>query len=122
MALNELSVVKMVHPVRLDTAPFPVSLLARRVPLRVPYLSGAGRELAPASTIATSMKRVLIVKLGAIGDVVMAIPAVHALHLQGHQVEWIVGSAAAAVLDCYSICRVIRADERAIVQGTVSER
>ena len=68
------------------------------------------------------MKRALIVKLGAIGDVVMAIPAVQALSSLGFQVDWIAGFAAATVLECYSICRIVRADERAIVQGTFRER
>ena len=66
--------------------------------------------------------RILLVKLGAIGDVVMAIPALHMLHASGHQIDWVVGAPAAAVLQCYSICRVIAADERAIVQGTLRER
>ncbi len=68
------------------------------------------------------MKRILIVKLGAIGDVVMAIPAVHALHAEGFEIDWICNPAAASVLQCYSICRVITADERAIIQGTLPER
>jgi len=33
------------------------------------------------------MSRVLILKFGAIGDVIMAIPAAHQLHLAGHPVD-----------------------------------
>jgi heptosyltransferase-2 len=64
------------------------------------------------------MQRVLIVKLGAIGDVIMAIPAVHTLHLRGAQIDWVCGSAVAPLLASYPWIRTIVADERAILKGT----
>ena len=47
------------------------------------------------------MSRVLIVKLGAIGDVIMLLPAVHQLHLAGHQVDWLCGPAVLPILQLY---------------------
>lgn len=64
------------------------------------------------------MQRALIVKLGAIGDVVMALPAVHALSERGFQIDWIASAQAAAVLRLYPFVRVIDADDRAILQGS----
>lgn len=68
------------------------------------------------------MKRALIVKLGAIGDVVMAIPAAHRLHALGYGVDWIAGAQAASFLRCYSFVRVIEADENTIFRGTLLRR
>ena len=64
------------------------------------------------------MKRALIVKLGAIGDVIMAVPAVIALHGQGYSIDWIAGPAVAPLLRCYSWIRVIEADDRAVLNGS----
>lgn len=66
--------------------------------------------------------RVLILKFGAIGDVVMAIPAAHALHLRGHTVDWVVSEAIAPVLRLYPWLNVLTADERAILRGSPVER
>lgn len=66
--------------------------------------------------------RVLIVKLGAIGDVVMAVPAAHALHRAGHQVDWVASATVAPVLRCYPWIQVIEADERAILRGSATEK
>jgi len=68
------------------------------------------------------MSRVLIVKFGAIGDVIMALPAVHALHAKGAEIEWVCGAAVAPLLVCYPWIRVIVADDRAILQGTPGQR
>jgi heptosyltransferase-2 len=68
------------------------------------------------------MKQALIVKLGAIGDVLMAVPAVHALHQQGYRIDWIAGPAVADLLRCYSWINVIDADDRAVLHGSMSER
>jgi heptosyltransferase II len=68
------------------------------------------------------MSRVLIVKFGAIGDVIMALPAVHALYLKGAEIEWVCGSAVAPLLACYPWIRLIVADDRAILQGTPGQR
>lgn len=68
------------------------------------------------------MKRALLVKLGAIGDVLMAVPAAHRLHAEGFVVDWVAGAPAASVLRCYPFVRVIEADEGAILSGTLLRR
>lgn len=68
------------------------------------------------------MSRVLIVKFGAIGDVIMALPAVHALHREGAEIDWVCGAAVAPLLVCYPWIRVIAVDDRAILQGTIIQR
>jgi heptosyltransferase-2 len=69
-----------------------------------------------------TIRRVLIIKFGAIGDVVMAIPAVHALHLAGAKVDWVCGPAVAPLLECYPWIRTIVVDDRAILKGSAAER
>lgn len=69
-----------------------------------------------------TIRRVLIIKFGAIGDVVMAIPAVYALHLAGAEVDWVCGLAVAPLLGCYPWIRTIVVDDRAILKGSVVER
>lgn len=66
------------------------------------------------------MNRALIVKLGAIGDVLMAIPAAYALHQQGVEIDWVCGQGVAPLLACYPWIRTIVADERALLRGTKS--
>jgi len=68
------------------------------------------------------MSRVLIVKFGAIGDVIMALPAVQALHKQGAKIHWVCGAAVAPLLLCYPWICVIVADDRAILHGTMGQR
>lgn len=68
------------------------------------------------------MKRALLVKLGAIGDVLMAVPAAHRLHVLGYSIDWVAGAQAASVLRCYPFVRVIKADEGAILSGTLLQR
>jgi heptosyltransferase-2 len=67
-------------------------------------------------------RRALIVKLGAIGDVVMAIPAAYALHCEGYAIEWVASKLIAPVLGLYPWVKVIEADERALLCGSTSER
>jgi heptosyltransferase-2 len=62
--------------------------------------------------------RTLILKFGAIGDVIMAIPAAHQLHLQGHTVDWVVGPAALPILRLYPWINPIPIDERALLKGS----
>lgn len=66
--------------------------------------------------------RVLICKLGAIGDAIMAIPAAYALHRRGAEVHWVCGAAVAPLLACYTWIHPIVADDRAILQGVPAER
>lgn len=74
------------------------------------------------STQKAGSTAVLIVKLGAIGDVVMALPAVHALAARGAAIDWVCGSAVAPLLACYPWIRPIVVDERAILKGSAVER
>ena len=67
-------------------------------------------------------KRALLIKLGAIGDVIMAIPAAYELHLQGHAIDWVCGSAAAPVLGCYPWIRTFVVDEHAVLKGRRIDR
>lgn len=66
--------------------------------------------------------RVLIVKFGAIGDVVMALPAVRALWERGATIEWVCGAAVAPLLACYPWIQTIVTDDRAILKGSVVEK
>ncbi len=68
------------------------------------------------------MPRLLLVKLGAIGDVIMAIPAAHAMHTAGFQVDWVCGEAIAPVLSLYNWIHVIAVDERRLLLGSGTER
>ena len=68
------------------------------------------------------MPRALLIKFGAIGDVIMAIPAAHQLHLAGHSIDWVCGPTVEPVLTCYPWINRIVADDRAIQLGTASEK
>ena len=63
-------------------------------------------------------RRALVVKFGAIGDVIMAMPAVHELYLRGYAIDWVCGAGVAPLLSCYPWIRTIVADDRAILQGS----
>lgn len=67
-------------------------------------------------------KRVLVIKFGAIGDCVMAVPAAHAMHAAGYEVDWVCGQAVAPVLRLYSWINVFEVDDRALLRGGSSER
>jgi heptosyltransferase-2 len=67
-------------------------------------------------------QRALIFKLGAIGDVVMAIPAVHQLHLQGTQIDWVCDLSIAPLLSAYSWIRPIVVDERSLLKSSTASR
>jgi heptosyltransferase-2 len=64
------------------------------------------------------MARALIIKFGAIGDVVMAIPAACALHHQGMEIHWVCGQAVAPLLACYPWIQTIIVDDRALLTGS----
>ena len=68
------------------------------------------------------MGRVLLVKLGAIGDVVMLLPAARALHERGEEVEWLCGQQVAPLLALYPWIRTVVADETALLRGSFRER
>lgn len=69
-----------------------------------------------------SRKRALIVKFGAIGDVIMAVPGVYALHQQGFDIDWICGAAVKPLLQCYSWINLIPANDKAILAGGTWQR
>ncbi len=64
------------------------------------------------------MSRVLIVKLGAIGDAIMLLPAAHQLHLAGNQVDWVCGFGVLPILQLYPWINPIPTDDRAILTGS----
>lgn len=67
------------------------------------------------------MPRLLIVKLGAIGDVVMAIPGAYAMHREGYDVDWVCNTVVAPILQLYPWIHVIPVDEKALLHsGKVS--
>lgn len=70
------------------------------------------------------MAKVLIVKFGAIGDVVMALPAVRVLYENGgdNQIDWICGPMVAPLLMCYPWIRTIVIDDRSLLKGSLTER
>ena len=67
-------------------------------------------------------KSALILKFGQIGDVIMAIPSVHALYQQGFNIDWVSGKAAQPLLKCYSWINVIPVDDKAILLGKTWDR
>ncbi len=67
-------------------------------------------------------KRLLLLKFGAIGDVVMAIPAAALLHEAGFSVDWVVGAAIAPVLRVYPWINVIPVDEARLLRGSIAAR
>lgn len=67
-------------------------------------------------------RRALIVKLGAIGDVVMVIPVAHALHRAGYAVDWICSGLVAPVLRLYPWVNAIPVDEQALFGAGVVSR
>lgn len=68
------------------------------------------------------MPRALLIKLGAIGDVVMAVPAAHALHQAGFEIDWVCGLQVAPLLARYSWIRTFAVDDRALFQGSSVDR
>jgi heptosyltransferase-2 len=71
---------------------------------------------------ATGRPRALIVKMGAIGDVVMAIPGARALHEAGYAVEWMCSEAVSPVLGLYPWIERVVVDERVLLRGGFAER
>jgi heptosyltransferase-2 len=78
--------------------------------------------MAASSSDRLSGKRALIVKLGAIGDVIATVPAVRALFDSGYEIHWICGKAARPLLESYSWIHIIAVDDAAILKGTTAQR
>ncbi len=68
------------------------------------------------------MGRVLLVKLGAIGDVVMLLPAAYGLHAQGHEVEWLCGAQVAPLLALYPWITPLVVDDSVLLRGGARAR
>lgn len=64
------------------------------------------------------MRRTLIVKFGAIGDVLMAVPAAYQLHLAGSEIDWLCGPAVLPLLQLYPWINPIVADDRMLILGS----
>jgi heptosyltransferase-2 len=60
--------------------------------------------------------------MGAIGDVVMAIPAAHELYKQGYEIEWVCGAVVRPLLECYPWIKLHPVDEVAILKGNFWKR
>jgi heptosyltransferase II len=71
-------------------------------------------------------KRTLVVKLGAIGDVIMALPMLQAIwkNNPSEQVDWVVGSISSPILESVisDRLRIVEVDERAIFRGSIIAR
>ena len=63
------------------------------------------------------MPRLLLIKLGAIGDVVMVIPGAYAMHLKGYEVDWVCGNVATSILQLYPWINVIPVDEKRLLHS-----
>jgi heptosyltransferase-2 len=67
-------------------------------------------------------RRALLLKFGAIGDVIMVIPAAQALHRAGYTIDWVCGSQVLGLLECYPWINPIVADDRAILTGGIAAK
>ncbi len=70
----------------------------------------------------SGMARVLIIKLGAIGDGIMAIPAAFELHRAGYSIDWVCGAALLPVLRLYPWIHPVVAEEQSLLRGSTVER
>jgi heptosyltransferase-2 len=68
------------------------------------------------------MPRTLLIKLGAIGDVIMLLPAAHALHLKGHTIHWVCNRTVLPLLQLYPWIHPIPADEPALLKGSFTAK
>jgi heptosyltransferase II len=62
-------------------------------------------------------RKVLIVKLGAIGDVACVLPAAWKLHQSGSEVHWLCGKTVAPLLSCYGWIQTIVVDDARLLGG-----
>ena len=68
------------------------------------------------------MPRTLIIKFGAIGDVVMLVPAAYQMHLAGYAIDWVCGPGVLPILALYPWINALVVDDRAILKGAAAER
>jgi len=67
-------------------------------------------------------QHVLVLKLGAIGDCIMVLPAAYALHCAGYEVHWACAPGIAAVLRLYPWLHVHAVDEAGLLRGGPMQR
>jgi heptosyltransferase-2 len=70
----------------------------------------------------SAQKRLLLIKFGAIGDCVMAIPAAYAMHQAGYEIDWICGQVVAPVLALYPWINLRIVDDRVLLRGNLAGR
>jgi heptosyltransferase-2 len=63
------------------------------------------------------IRKTLIVKLGAIGDVAAVLPAAWKLHRAGLEIDWLCGKTVAPLLSCYSWIHPIVVDDTRLLGG-----
>jgi heptosyltransferase-2 len=70
------------------------------------------------------MKKILIVKLSAIGDVIMALPMLDEIKNEypDAEVTWIVGEGTASIIEMFPVHRVICIDEKKLLAGSNFEK
>ena len=68
------------------------------------------------------MRRVLLVKLGAIGDALMLLPAAQALRAEGYAIDWRCGGQIAPLLGLYPWITPIVTEEAALLRGGLPTR
>ena len=71
------------------------------------------------------MKKFLIVKIGAIGDVIMALPMIDAIRSrygEDAEITWVVGKTASSILACFSVDHILIVDENKLLKGKVFTR
>jgi len=64
----------------------------------------------------------MIVKIGAIGDVVMTIPAAKQLHDQGFEIHWMCGGVVRPLVESYQWIHPFPVDEKALFTGSSAQR
>ncbi|MFP5228302.1 MAG: glycosyltransferase family 9 protein [Acidobacteriota bacterium] len=67
-------------------------------------------------------KRALLVRFGAIGDVIMVIPVAHELVRRGFEIDWLCGTGVQPLLECYSWVKSHPVNEAAILTGSTWQR
>jgi heptosyltransferase-2 len=78
--------------------------------------TAVGNLDAAASKTGGPRERVLLVKLGAIGDVLMLLPAARRLYEHGATVDWVCGAVVGPLLGMYPWVNRIEVDERLLFQ------
>jgi heptosyltransferase-2 len=67
-------------------------------------------------------RRLLLIKFGAIGDVIMAIPAAAMMRAEGYEIDWLASEQVAPVLRLYPWIHVLTVDEPQLLRGGFLQR